>query len=189
MVEEKKMYDALLNLWKHEVANEAFEELDSSFWARVRDFLSHIESMSSSSNDELMKDLYFARLNRVRFMINDVVRIRIDKILYAAKTVESVPLGLSVEEQDLFEVTKQSIDLHKRSIYSVNTTSTSSSPFSDKKLCIRILDPEPEQMIGSDLQAYGPFEKEDIAFLPSENAKLLIRLGKAEEIKVNIGTS
>jgi DNA replication initiation complex subunit (GINS family) len=186
---ERKMYSALLKLWKYEVANEDFEEIDSSFWARVRDFLSHIESLSSSSNDELMKDLYHERLNRVNFMINDVVRIRIDKILYAAKTTESVPSGLSVEEQDLFEITKNSIDLHRRSIYSVSTTSTSSSPFSDKKLCIRILDPEPEQMIGSDLQAYGPFDEEDVAFLPSENAKLLIRLGKAEEIKVNFKTS
>ena len=182
---EKRIYDALLKLWRYEVANEDFGEIDSSFWARVRDYLSHIEGMSSSSDDELQKDLYLERLTRVRFMINDIVRIRIDKIYYSAKTAEEVPRGLSVEEQDLFEATKQSIDLHKRSIYSVTTTSTSSSPFSDKKLCIRILDPEPEQMIGSDLQAYGPFDKEDVAFLPSENAKLLIRLGKAEEIKVN----
>ncbi|MHA1912488.1 MAG: DNA replication complex subunit Gins51 [Candidatus Kariarchaeaceae archaeon] len=185
MVEEKRIYDVLIKLWKQEVASEAFEELDSSFWARVRDFLSHIESMSSSSNDDLLKDLYLERLNRVRFMINDVVRIRTDKILYAAKTVESVPSGLSIEEQDLFEAIKQSIDLHRRSIYSVTTASTSGSPFFDKKLCIRILDPEPEQMIGSDLQAYGPFDKEDVTFLPLENAKLLIRLGKAEEIKIN----
>jgi DNA replication initiation complex subunit (GINS family) len=189
MVEEKRMYDALLKLWRYEVANETFEEIYSSFWARVRDFLSHIESMSSSSNDELLKDLYLEKLNRVRYLINDIVRIRIDKILYIAKTTEAVPPGLSVEEQDLFEATKQSIDLHKRSIYSVTTTSTSGSPFSDKKLCVRILDPEPEQMIGSDLQAYGPFDKEDVAFLPSENAKLLIRLGKAEEIKVTFFTS
>jgi len=186
MVEDRRMYDALLRLWKYEAANESFEELDSSFWARVRDFLSHIESMSSSSSDELMTDLYLERLKRVRFMINDVTRIRIDKILYSAKTTEVVPPGLSVEEQDLYEVTKQSIDLHKRSIYSVSTTSASTSTFSDKKLCIRILDPEPDQMIGSDLQAYGPFDKEDVVFLPSENAKLLIRLGKAEEVKVNL---
>ena len=46
---------------------------------------------------------------------------------------------------------------------------------------IRILQPVPE-FIGDDLNEYGPFEEEYIAFLPAKTAELLIKNNKAEEI-------
>ncbi|MDI6690628.1 MAG: hypothetical protein QME50_02025, partial [Candidatus Bathyarchaeota archaeon] len=39
-------------------------------------------------------------------------------------------------------------------------------------------------IIGSDMKTYGPFKSEDIASLPAENAKILIKQGLAEKVEV-----
>jgi DNA replication initiation complex subunit (GINS family) len=40
-------------------------------------------------------------------------------------------------------------------------------------------------IIGSDMKTYGPFEAEDIASLPAENAKILVKQGLAEKVEVS----
>ena len=49
-------------------------------------------------------------------------------------------------------------------------------------MVVRILRELPE-MIGVDMKTYGPFKPEDIASLPAENAKTLIRQGAAVEVE------
>lgn len=44
------------------------------------------------------------------------------------------------------------------------------------------------ELVGTDLQAYGPFEKEDVANLPEELADLLLKQNKAKEIAANEGS-
>jgi len=39
-------------------------------------------------------------------------------------------------------------------------------------------------IVGSDMKTYGPFEPEDIATLPLENARILIKQGVAVEVEV-----
>ena len=46
---------------------------------------------------------------------------------------------------------------------------------------IRFIETVPK-FVGSDLQVYGPFEKEDVANLPINVAALLIKNNRAEEI-------
>ncbi len=48
---------------------------------------------------------------------------------------------------------------------------------------IRFLKPVPA-LVGVDLKAYGPFEKEDVANLPVENAEALVRQGLAVFLRV-----
>ena len=40
-------------------------------------------------------------------------------------------------------------------------------------------------LVGSDLKTYGPFEPEDIATLPPENARVLIKQKIAVEVDAN----
>ncbi len=42
-----------------------------------------------------------------------------------------------------------------------------------------------KQFVGVDLQIYGPFQKDSIAYLPKENAAFLIRTGGAERIEAS----
>ncbi len=51
-----------------------------------------------------------------------------------------------------------------------------------KKIVIRILK-EVEEIVGADLEKYGPFKTEDIATIPYENAQALIAKNAATKIR------
>ena len=51
-----------------------------------------------------------------------------------------------------------------------------------KGMVVRFLQEIPA-IVGSDMKTYGPFKPEDIATLPVENAKALIKQGVAEEVE------
>jgi hypothetical protein len=38
--------------------------------------------------------------------------------------------------------------------------------------------------VADDLNTYGPFEKEEMSFLPQKTARLLVKRKRAEEIKI-----
>jgi hypothetical protein len=53
-----------------------------------------------------------------------------------------------------------------------------------KNIVLRFLKDVPE-IIGADMKPYGPFKIEDVASLPNENAKLLIKQGIAEKVEAD----
>lgn len=50
-------------------------------------------------------------------------------------------------------------------------------------LLIRFLEEHP-QLVGVDLKTYGPFKPDDLAALPVENARLIIRKNQAEPVEL-----
>ena len=52
-----------------------------------------------------------------------------------------------------------------------------------KKMLLRFIQEIPA-IVGSDMKIYGPFKPEDIATLPLENARILIKKGVALEVEV-----
>jgi len=53
----------------------------------------------------------------------------------------------------------------------------------NRKVLIRIVEKIPP-FVGVDMKNYGPYEKSDVAFIPEENAKVLIKKNLAIEIKM-----
>ncbi len=54
---------------------------------------------------------------------------------------------------------------------------------SEKNKMVRFLHSVPK-FVANDLNTYGPFEQEDVSYLPRKTAELLIKRKRAEEIKV-----
>ncbi len=52
-----------------------------------------------------------------------------------------------------------------------------------KKRVLRFLKEVPA-IIGVDMKPYGPFKPEDVASVPAENAKVLVKQGLAVEVEV-----
>ena len=42
--------------------------------------------------------------------------------------------------------------------------------------------------MGADMKSYGPFKVEDVASLPVENAKMLVKQGLAVQVEVSWGS-
>ena len=58
-----------------------------------------------------------------------------------------------------------------------------SAKMRSKQIVVRILKPT-EAFVGIDMNKYGPFQQEDVASLPFENARLIIEGGGAVEVHV-----
>ena len=50
-----------------------------------------------------------------------------------------------------------------------------------KQIVVRFIKPM-DQFIGTNMTKYGPFQEEDVAVLPFENARSLVENGKALEV-------
>ncbi len=55
---------------------------------------------------------------------------------------------------------------------------------SSNYMAIRLIQ-DAADFVAIDLRTYGPFKKEDIAFLPKEHAEIMITEGKAKRISVS----
>jgi DNA replication initiation complex subunit (GINS family) len=53
-----------------------------------------------------------------------------------------------------------------------------------KRVALRFVKAVPA-VIGADMNTYGPFKVEDVASLPVENAKILVKQGFAEVVEVS----
>jgi DNA replication initiation complex subunit (GINS family) len=53
-----------------------------------------------------------------------------------------------------------------------------------RRVVLRFVKPVPA-VIGADMKTYGPFKVEDLASLPADNAKMLVRQGLAVQVEVS----
>ncbi|MEM3703874.1 MAG: hypothetical protein QXX79_05615, partial [Candidatus Bathyarchaeia archaeon] len=55
---------------------------------------------------------------------------------------------------------------------------------SHKTVVLRFLGEVPE-IVGLDMKIYGPYRPQDVASMPVENAKILVKQGLAEKVEVS----
>jgi DNA replication initiation complex subunit (GINS family) len=128
--------------------------------------------------------------------------IEAEKLLYqnlissikGYKKVKAVSILQDSEDLKVNEViNKKSIEKGEieESEITLKTNEAITPPVSEEEprdqfdfILLRFLKKTPP-LVGIDLLNYGPFEKEDIAFIPSQNANILIFEKFAEEVKVS----
>jgi DNA replication factor GINS len=64
---------------------------------------------------------------------------------------------------------------------------TISARVREKRIIVRFIKPM-EQFIGVDMTKYGPFQQEDVATLPLENARSLMEAGVVVQVHVQLGS-
>jgi len=126
----------------------------------------------------------------VRKMVKDLVLLRHEKIMNLASSGEATPIeGFTEEEEKLVREVAPSFEsfqtLFKEIVSGRLSSSTLDKP---RKRVLRFLKDTPS-LIGSDLKIYGPFQPQDVASVPAENAKILVKQGVAVEVEVTLEQS
>ncbi|MEM2321148.1 MAG: hypothetical protein QXS79_04620 [Candidatus Bathyarchaeia archaeon] len=181
------MYDELLDAWKREIESPELQSLPKDFYARLADYVRRVREERRLLDEESLRGkLIQLEEENVKRMISDLVRARYAKLLQLIEKNEVIPLGsLTEEEESLYSdlmASKKAFDhllsdiLHGQK---PRAKQSKSKGFS----VVRVLKEIP-QIIGVDMRVYGPFKPEDIAVLPEENARALIKQGVAVEIDV-----
>jgi DNA replication initiation complex subunit (GINS family) len=190
------MYDELYFAWRLDQDHSELGSLPPDFYKRIADYLRKIkDDLGMLPEKNLKSNLLDQELINAKFMVQDLIWARYRKILKRLFDSKKLHLErLSIEEVILCNSIMPSTDAFSKFAttllegQSLNIGSIKSAvqvsiefPSIHKRVIVRFLKQIP-CIIGNDMKSYGPFLVEDIATVPLENSKVLIKQGLAQEV-------
>ena len=169
--------------------------LTIDFYQRLAGYFKKMkEKIESSKTDSFNVHLLRSEMNNAEKMLTDVVERRNMKL--AKKLIQGRKIDLEhlpAEESKLYSDVFSSFNAHKRFLDNILQGVATEVTFEKSeilmssnrksKAILRFLKQVPS-IIGSDMKTYGPFKAEDVASVPEENAKILIKQGLAKRIEM-----
>jgi len=182
------MYNDLYEKWKKELENVELEALPPDFYCNIVDYLKHLREEGRMIDKRTVKArLLRCEMRNVKRMLRELVQARYKKLVKKVVAGEKVPHEfLTVEEEKLSTGCLPILETYQSFTKNLLRGQISHVDIvvQHKNDALRFLKDVPE-IIGVNMQTYGPYKVEDIASLPVGNARILIRQGLAEKIEVS----
>ncbi len=180
------VYDETFEAWRRELRWKELQPLDPDFFKRIA---SHVRQLKEAQRNldakSLKAGILEEEIKRLQQLIRQLVSRRLEKINQASRLNQPVSVGVP-EKWILDELVSVSQHVRRFENDLAQGVEPKASPEPKKGgLLVRFVKDVPAIM-GVDLRTHGPFLKEDVADLPSENATSLIRQGLAVEIRIPI---
>ena len=179
------MYNELYELWRKEKETSDVQNLPKNFYAKIADYI----KKSKEENRMLDKKTTKAKLldcefRNVKFMVKELFALRFMKLQENGLSRDAVARdALTKEEEKLYgEVFSLAEAYHdfSRNVLRGHLSNIEKDASPPAKV-LRFVQDFPA-LVGSDMKTYGPFGPEDIANLPPENARILIKQGVAVKV-------
>ena len=199
-------YTDIESAWEQETANESLQDLEDLKLSRMVSYLSEVRVSlaKTKAEDQLQADILAQEALNIEFMLNDLLSLRQDKLLKAA-LAQSRPMGtMTLAEEEFYNRLVRGVEGHQEFVKGALTgTPPSSAKRSPKKkrkkgddkpdvppeeatdyVLVRFLQPIKDAFMGLDEATYGPFKKEDIATIPTENVRAWLRDGTVVRVVI-----
>lgn len=184
------MYSELYAAWQREIDELALQPLPADFYARVSDYIRRIKEESRMLDRKALKaELLEQELKNVRRIVKQLTWTRYKKLVRLINENQKLPTASMVaEEEQLSKGYLPFIEAYRtfaRALLQgqpqkINLEKPIELPH--KRVTLRFVKAVPA-IIGGDMKTYGPFVPEDVASVPVENAKLLVKQGFAEIVE------
>jgi len=203
-------YETLFDILRHEKNTGELQNLNESFYDDVVSYLkSKQDILNKTEGDfsEAEKEKTLSQLQNIKKILKELYEKRekkiIDLALNKAKTGSDIVdlSSLLAQEKKFFDTLVKVFSVNRNEI--LNKVINAKQPSLNNNI---IKTKEPEQIekkeetekeikkkvkfihpvpkfLGKDLEVYGPYDEEQITELPKELADILIRKGRAEEIR------
>jgi len=180
------VYDELYEAWVKERETKEIQTLPKDFYVKLASYMKKMKKESRMLDEKTVR----ARLLRKEFenvkrMLKELIRLRYEKTLRKALAGELVAKeALTAEEEKLLGEVSPSIESFQALLKDVlgGRSPRMEMKKKPKMMVLRFIQEIPA-IIGADMKTYGPFKPEDIAGLPVENAKILVKQGVAVEVE------
>jgi len=182
------VYNELYEAWRQEKASHELQPLPKDFYVKLSEYLKKIREESRMLDEKTTRArLLMREAENVREMVQKLVMLRHTKTVEAVSAGESVHLdGLTREEERLVKDVAPSFESFQALLKEIiGGRLQQVSPEKPDKRVLRFLKEIPA-IIGADMKTYGPFQPQDVASLPAENAKILTKQGIAVEVEVKL---
>ena len=164
-----------------ETENDSILEIDPNFYRNLSDFIGNLRKQEFDGVENKIKN---ALIEMATELTSLLIHIRLDKI---SKSSDLETTYLLDEEKFVLDSQEEQ---RERIEMILSATINGKSKFLEslaqnhktKKIAIRFLK-EVDEIVGADLEKYGPFKTEDIATIPYENAQALIVKNAAAKVR------
>jgi DNA replication initiation complex subunit (GINS family) len=186
------MYDELYAAWRFELENAELGGLPPDFYARAADYLRRIKEENRMLDKKTVKaSLLEHELERAKCMLQELVWARYKKLVALVTESQKIPAGsLAVEEETMCTGFLSFAESYQKFAEKLLRGQVSSQvpkvsvKKARKRVALRFIKAIPA-VIGADMKTYGPFMVEDVASVPVENAKILVKQGLAETVETS----
>jgi DNA replication initiation complex subunit (GINS family) len=180
------VYDALYDAWLREKQAAELQSLSKDFYSQMAEYIGRIRQEGRMLDQKSTKArLITQELSKVKRLTKELIKLRFRKLVESAATTKPVPReALTLEEETLLAQMKPSLEDFQslwKALLRGKAAKAKEPREPPKKRLLRFLQEAPS-IVGADLKVYGPFSPEDVATLPVENAKVLVKQGVAMEI-------
>lgn len=173
--------DSLHHIVLRETENDSILELNPIFYRNLAEFIGNLRKQEFDGIESKIKDNMIEIVTELASLL---IHIRLDKI-----TTSSDIQFKNLLDEEKFILDSQD-ERTERIEMIISATINGKSKFLEslsqnhkiKKIVVRFLK-DVDELIGVDLQKYGPFKPEDIATIPYENAQALISKNIATKVR------
>ncbi len=180
------MYDELYQAWKREITESTLGVLPRDFYEGVTRYLRKIKEENSLIDNKTLKTtLLDKEVVNVKHMLGELLWARYKKLVkFTTQTQKLSTDLLAFEEVQLFESFVPFTEAYHKFAKSLLQGQTRHSRKETRKRIALRFSKDIPQIMGADMKPYGPFSAEDIASLPVQNAKILVKQNLAVIVDV-----
>jgi DNA replication factor GINS len=161
---------SLHNTVLRETENDSILEINPNFYRNLANFIGNLKKQEFDGIENKIKNTMIEMVTELTSLL---IQIRLDKI---SKTSDLEISYLLDEEKFILDSQED-----QRERIEMILSATINQNHKTKKIVIRFLN-EVDEIVGADLEKYGPFKTEDIATIPYENAQALISKNIATKV-------
>jgi len=180
------VYNELYEAWRKEIENEEIQMLPKDFYVRLADYVGKMREESRMLDKKTTRAKLMEReFKNVKNLIKKLLQLRYKKSLDTAKTGKPVPKDHLTEEEERLYAEIPPLAESYQALFKEISRGRLPGMKMEKKvkgMVVRFLKEVPA-IVGADMKTYGPFKPEDIATLPVENAKALVKQEVAVEVE------
>jgi DNA replication factor GINS len=184
----KNLYTTLYQLWETEKEQLELQPLNRTFFQDLSQYVKTLREELQALDEKTWKtELLLEEQKRIKTLLADFTITRFQKMLDAVKAGRELTSNQLTTEEEYSYNALQLIWKHLQTVITDILRGRSPKIPSDlsmkkpKRLLIRFLQAIPA-IVGPDMKTYGPFNEEDVAYLPTENAEVLIKRNIAIEV-------
>jgi DNA replication factor GINS len=178
----------LYEVWKQELEDSELVKLPPDFYAGIVEYVKKLKEESRMLDKRTVKaNLLRREMQNMKRMVKELIRARYRKILNQAARGEEVSRELlTVEDEQIYAKILPLAEIVSNFAAEIlhGHEHGTISELKHRRTAMRLLKDVPA-IIGADMKTYGPFKTEDVASLPVENARILVKQNLAEKVEIN----
>ncbi len=164
-----------------ETENDSLVEITPNFYRNLSDFIGNLRKQEFDGVENKIKNTMIEMATELTSLL---IHTRLDKISKSS----DLEIGHLLDEEKFILDSQE--EQRERTEMILSATINGKSKFLEslaqnhktKRVVIRFLK-EVDEIVGADLEKYGPFKTEDVATIPYENAQALIAKNAATKVR------